>query len=449
MSDSIKRASRSTASSSVAATATTEIKKQPSSQKSADGFMRVQGPASKKIEKKAQYIVVESAEAAKILGSRLAPRPFNPKLQQGNGWKVVELTQSEVRALEAAGVTLRTNERVSVAKPTPILPVAAPRTSLFRDVHGITALQSKEEGWEGEGVCLTVVDTGIGKNNDLMVPAKFDNIATAPENDPPSDGHGHGTHCSGSSTARGDLSVGGIRGMAPKATLQGVKVLSDSGSGSIADVMKGIERAIEWAKTHDGPTVVSMSLGGPPVKDPANDPMNKIINEAVTKHGIYFSIAAGNDGTRAGAVANPGDAAKASTIAAFDHKGTVDDADDSVATFSQRGKAGSSKPTHGADGVKQMSTLPNNRQGEMSGTSMATPVNAGGVACLLGKAWAMFKAGKLKIDPRELVKNGELDKIIAKTAVNRPSVPDEVEGAGDVRFDKAAELLIKTYGIGV
>ena len=449
MSDAIKRATRSSALVSVAAAVPASTSK-PSSQKSVDGFMRVNGPASKKIEKKQQYIVVESAEAAKILGARLAPRPFNPKLQQGNGWKVVELTQSEANALRAANVVIRENSTISVpeAKPTPVIPLVAPRTSLFRDVHGITALQAKEAGWEGEGVCLTVIDTGIGKNKDVQVPAKFDDVATAPENDPPSDGHGHGTHCSGSSTAHGDLAQGGILGMAPKATLQGVKVLRDNGSGSIADVMKGIERAIEWAKKHDGPTVCSMSLGGPPVKDPANDPMNKLINEAVEKYGIYFSIAAGNDGSRPGAVGNPGDAARASTIAAFDHKGTVDDKDDSLAPFSQWGKAGSNKPLRGADGVGQLSTLPNDKQGSMSGTSMATPVNAGGVACLLGKAWALFHAGKFKIDPRELVKNGELDRIINATCVNRPSIPDYQEGAGDVRFDKAAELLLKTYGIG-
>lgn len=448
---SIKRVSVSSTQVSAASSAQVAAKAQPSSQKNVDGFMRVKGPASKQVEKKKQYIVFESAEASKLLGARLAPRPFNPKLQQGNGWRVVELTSSEVKALKNAGSGVWENIKVGVfePKPEPQVPLSAPRTSIFRDVHGISALQSKEAGWEGEGVAVTIIDTGIGKNKDLMVPAKFDDVATEPENDPPSDGHGHGTHCSGSSTARGDLEQGGIRGMAPKATLQGIKVLRDNGSGSLADVMKGIERAIEWAKTHDGPTVCSMSLGASASQAPEMDPMCKLVDEAVAKYGIYFSIAAGNSGPREGTVGTPGQALKATTIAAFDHKGTVEASDDAVASFSSRGKAGQGKPTYGADGVNQLSTLPNDKQGTMSGTSMATPVNAGGAAALLGKAWSLFKAGKFKVDPRELVKNGEFDAIIRKTCVDSPSVPDNVEGAGDVRFDKAAELLLKTYGVGV
>lgn len=445
MSNTIKPSIGSSSISSVAATATTASSSKPSSQKSVDGFARVRGPASKNVEKKTQFIVVDSPEATKLLGNRMAPGKFNPKLQQGNGWKVLELTASEAKMLEKSGVSVTPNHVIKVPKPEVVAPIAGAASSLFRDVHGISALQAKEAGWEGEGVTVTIVDTGIGEHKDLKV-NQFDDIATPQPTDPARDGHGHGTHCSGSSTGRGDLEQGGIRGMAPKATLNGVKVLSDSGSGTMADVMKGVERAIEWAKAHDGPAVISMSLGGPGAKDPENDPLNKLINEAVTKHGIFFAIAAGNSGPRENTVGNPGDAKHAYTVGAYDHKGTVDDKDDSPATFTSRGRADQNKPTGSADGVNQISTMPGNKTGKMSGTSMATPVVAGGVAALLGKAHELFKAGKLKVEARELVRTGDLVKILAETAVDRPSVPPTIEGAGDLRFDKAAELMIKRFG---
>lgn len=411
-----------------------------------DSLARVKSTGKKGLgEKKAQYIVMESAASKALLGKRI-PAKFDPNLQRGNGWFVAELTPTEVRTLRASKVELYPNKRVDVGpKPQPLPGVtAAPRTSLFRDVHGVSALQ-KEAGWEGEGVCVTIIDTGIGKNDNLTV-TKFDDVKTEAPEDPPSDGHGHGTHCSGSSTAHGDLEQGQIRGMAPKAKLQGVKVLDDRGSGTWADVMKGIERAIEWAKAYDGPTVCSMSLGGSGSGDPDEVPMNKLINEAVEKYGIYFSVAAGNSGPKEGTVLDPGRARGASTIAAVDHKGTVESKDDVLANFSSRDVKGGRKPQHGADGVNQESTLPDNKVGKMSGTSMATPVNAGGVAVLLGKAWALWKAGKFKVDPRELVKSRELDKILGETAVKLPNAPQHHQGDGDIRIDAAAKLLIERYG---
>ncbi|HSI05175.1 MAG TPA: S8 family serine peptidase [Myxococcota bacterium] len=394
---------------------------------------------------KAQYIVIESMAARVMLGSRLGFRPFNPNLQQGNGWRVLELTSTEVAALRAGGVGVYPNKKVDVGPPPEATAsLEAPRTSLFRDVHQATALQAKEAGWEGEGVTVTIIDTGIGAHDSLMKPAKFDDVKTAQPEDPASDGHGHGTHCSGSATARGDLAAGGIRGMAPKATLQGTKVLDDRGSGTLADVMKGIERAIEWAKTHDGPAVCSMSLGARASGDPDALPMNKLINDAIKNHGIFFAIAAGNSGPGV-AESDPGRAKLATTVGATDHKGTTEEGDDTIANFSS-GYSSANKPSVSADGVNQVSTLPGNKEGKMSGTSMATPVTAGAAACLLGKAWELFKAGKFKVDPRELVKSGEFEKVLRDSARDNPSVPANREGAGDIRLEAAAKLLVERFG---
>ena len=78
--------------------------------------------------------------------------------------------------------------------------------------------------------------------------------------------------------------------------------------------------------------------------------------------------------------------------------------------------------------------------------SIVLAANAGAVADLLCEANKLWKAGKFKVDPRELVKNRELDKILAETAVKLPNTPQHHQGGGDIRVDAAAKLLIERYG---
>lgn len=414
-----------------------------------DSAGRVRGPGSMDTSPRARYIVFDAPGARSLLGARMAPQPFNPNLPAGKGWRTMELTAAEAQGLREARVQIYSDVPVSVGPPIkPQVFLAPQTTSLPRDVHGMTALQKSEAGWDGAGVAVIVIDTGIGDNSDIGPVAKFDDIKTEAPLDPPSDGHGHGTHCSGIATAHGDLAKGGVLGMAPKATLMGVKVLDANGSGTMADVMKGVERAIELASEFNGPVVCSMSLGGPASGNADMTPLNKLINDAIANKGIFFAIAAGNEGPGEGTIGDPGRAKNAFTTGAYDHKRTVDASDDALASFSSRDvKGGTTLPDGCADGVNVRSTLPGNKQAEWSGTSMATPNIAGGVACLLGKAQSLFAAGKLKVDPRELVKNGELIRILQATAVDSPKEPVNHEGAGDVRFDAAAKELIKKYGV--
>lgn len=140
----------------------------------------------------------------------------------------------------------------------------------------------------GEGVDVYVIDTGTNVDH-----VDFDGRAhwgkTIPANDADEDGNGHGTHCSGT--------VAGTKyGVAKKANVYAVKVLKSNGSGTMADVVKGVEWAANAhvAKVKKGKkgfkgSAANMSLGGG--KSPALD---RAVNGAVAA-GIHFAVAAGND----------------------------------------------------------------------------------------------------------------------------------------------------------
>ncbi|KAI9731698.1 MAG: serine protease [Cirrosporium novae-zelandiae] len=87
----------------------------------------------------------------------------------------------------------------------------------------------------GEGVDVYVIDTGTNVDHvDFEGRASWGK--TIPVGDSDEDGNGHGTHCSGT--------VAGKKyGVAKKANVYAVKVLRSNGSGTMSDVVKGVE----WA----------------------------------------------------------------------------------------------------------------------------------------------------------------------------------------------------------
>lgn len=145
----------------------------------------------------------------------------------------------------------------------------------------------------GEGVDVYVIDTGTNVEHvDFEGRANWGK--TIPNDDADEDGNGHGTHCSGTI-------AGKKYGVAKKANIYAVKVLKSNGSGTMSDVVKGVEwAAISHAKNvraaREGKgkkgfkgSAANMSLGGG--KSPTLD---LAVNAAVDA-GIHFAVAAGND----------------------------------------------------------------------------------------------------------------------------------------------------------
>jgi subtilisin family serine protease len=104
----------------------------------------------------------------------------------------------------------------------------------------------------GRGAVVAVLDTGFDFNHpDLPTPVLTESFVPG---EAVQDGNSHGTHCSG--TVLGLDNDLGVVGVAPQASLMIGKVLGNSGSGSGAGVIAGID----WAVANHA-NVISMSLG--------------------------------------------------------------------------------------------------------------------------------------------------------------------------------------------
>jgi serine protease AprX len=244
-----------------------------------------------------------------------------------------------------------------------------------------------EQGFTGKGTTVCVIDTGIAQHPDFegRIVGFKDMVNGRTE---PYDDQGHGTHCTGICAGSGKSSDGKFVGVAPEADIVGVKVLDGRGSGSLSDVIKGVQWAVQHKDEFGGIDVISMSLGGYISQSYKDDPVVQAV-EAANAAGITCVIAAGNEGPSSGTIGSPGNSPNAITVGALDDRGTVDRSDDKLAYFSSRGPSRIDKlekPDILAPGVNI--TAAAHKGGgyvSMSGTSMATPF-AAGVAALMHQA---------------------------------------------------------------
>ncbi|KAI1178928.1 peptidase S8/S53 domain-containing protein [Nemania sp. FL0916] len=281
----------------------------------------------------------------------------------------------------------------------------------------------------GEGVDVYVIDTGTNIDHvDFEGRAKWGK--TIPSGDEDEDGNGHGTHCSGT--------VAGKKyGVAKKAHVYAVKVLRSNGSGSMSDVMKGVEWAAEAhlkqvdaakkgsRKGFKGSTA-NMSLGGG--KSPSLD---QAVNAAVTA-GLHFAVAAGNDNADA-CKYSPAAAEKAMTVGASA-------LDDSRAYFSNWGKC----VDIFGPGLSIQSTWigSNTAINTISGTSMASPHLCGLTAYFLSlQPSSESEYGMAAITPEKLKSN--MITIATKGALS--DIPSDTpnllawNGGGYSNFSKIVE----------
>jgi len=179
------------------------------------------------------------------------------------------------------------------------------------------------------------------------------------------DGHGHGTHVSGTIAALGNNGKG-VVGANPNDNLKlhMVKVFNSQGAWAYgSDLIVAIDQCISA-----GANVISMSLGGSGSSAAENNAF-----QAAYDAGLLSIAAAGNDGNSG--LSYPASYDSVVSVSAVDSSGNK-------ASFSQY----NSQVEIAAPGVGIKSTLPNNSYASWNGTSMATP-HVAGVAALV---WNYF-----------------------------------------------------------
>jgi subtilisin family serine protease len=244
---------------------------------------------------------------------------------------------------------------------------------------GLQATRVTTSPRTGRGIRVAVLDTGFGPHPDFA--GRTIRLASFVSGQAPADGHGHGTHCIG--TACGPRtprrSPRPRYGVAHESEIFAGKVLSNSGSGTDASILAGIN----WAVAN-GCRVVSMSLGAPVAPGAPFSAVYEGVAQRALQRGTLIIAAAGNN--RPNPVNHPANCPSIMAVAAVDDQLRP-------ASFSARG----TNPNGGAvdiaaPGVNVYSSWPlAPMYRRLNGTSMATP-HVAGIAALLAQATGLTGA---------------------------------------------------------
>lgn len=264
-----------------------------------------------------------------------------------------------------------------------------------------------DRGITGKGVVIAILDTGIDNHEDLegQWAADGNKDFTGSPFGFLDKQQGHGTHVA--ATAAAAKNDKGLLGVMPDGKVMATKCLNDSGSGA----SRWIAAAYRWAADH-GAHILNASLGGG-----QRDPETQEAMQYAVSKGCWLVCAAGNSGVREDSW--PGHDPNAIAVVALGMDGKR-------ARFSTINQ----KNWCAAPGVDITAAVPGNRYGTMSGTSMASPAIAGGLALVRGE---LMRVGA------PIPSMAELKKAIAATAKDIPPKGHD-EGTGHGILDIAALL---------
>ncbi|WP_405874531.1 S8 family peptidase [Streptomyces sp. NBC_00005] len=242
----------------------------------------------------------------------------------------------------------------------------------------------------GSGVTVYVIDTGVRITHTQISGRASYGYDAVDGDTTASDGNGHGTHVA-------TTIAGTTYGVAKKADIVAVRVLDNSGSGTTAGVIDGIEWVTE---NHTSPAVANMSLGGT-----ASSSLDTAVANSISS-GVTYAVAAGNNGASASSY-SPARVATAITVGATTSA-------DAKASYSNYGSvldifAPGSSITAGYNTSDTATAT-------LSGTSMATPHVAG--------AAAVYLAGHTSSTPAQVATalvNGATSGVVTSAGTGSPN----------------------------
>src|SRR5437773_6304181 len=251
----------------------------------------------------------------------------------------LSLPMSTVQALESDP---------SIVYISPDRPTAG---SLDMVAATVNATMAWQYGWDGTGVGVAVIDSGVTPKNDLMASDGVNSRVVYSESfigvSDTTDGYGHGTHVAGVVGGNGKDSSGVgftrmFRGMAPNVNLINLRVLDQNGAGTESGVIAAIDRAIQLKNPYNI-RVLNLSLAHPIYESYKLDPLCQEV-EAAWKAGIVVVVAAGNYGRENsygrhgyGTIASPGNDPYVITVGATNMNGSSSRDNDTIASYSSKG----------------------------------------------------------------------------------------------------------------
>ena len=313
--------------------------------------------------------------------------------------------------LEKAKYLARSGDVEYVEANTIIRAIETPNDSSYSELWGMEKIQA-EKAWEvGKGsnsILVGVIDTGLDYNHpDLRKNAwrnpgeigldkngvdksrngidddnngyidDFRGWDFVNNDNDPMDDNRHGTHCAGTIGAIGNNEKG-VVGVNWEVSLVGIKFLSGSGSGSLADAVKAIDYATEL-----GVFLTNNSWGGGGYSQAMYDAI-----ERAQKADILFIAAAGNSGTNNDEQPHYPSSYNLPNVIAV----AASTIEDKLASFSQYGF----NSVHlAAPGKDILSTTPGGRYASFDGTSMATP-HVSGAAALIKSIYPELSGEQVK-----------------------------------------------------
>ncbi|MFI7292110.1 S8 family peptidase [Streptomyces anulatus] len=130
----------------------------------------------------------------------------------------------------------------------------------------------------GVNTTVYVLDTGVRITHQDIVGRAYNGYDFVDNDNVAQDGNGHGTHVA-------TTAAGTVYGVAKKAKIVAVRVLNNSGSGTTAGVIAGVD----WiTANHVASSVANVSLGGGP-----STTLDNAVRRSIAS-GVTYSIAAGN-----------------------------------------------------------------------------------------------------------------------------------------------------------
>lgn len=249
-----------------------------------------------------------------------------------------------------------------------------------RDFRLTGCIPSSLKNGTGESIVVAVVDTGVDCNHvDLLGKViGWKNLMGSERI--PYDKNGHGTHSAGIIAGSGTANQL-YRGVAPGASIVGIKALDDKGNGKISNLVAAMDWIMENQERFNI-RIVNLSLSTDEPSD-GNDAGCRAVDKAVENE-LVVCTASGNSGPDVNTIGSPAASKRAITVGAMADMG---ERGIYLADFSGRGPTldGRIKPDITAPGVNISAPCSGSLFGytRLTGTSSAAPFVAGVAALML------------------------------------------------------------------